>query len=86
MKIKINTQLRVVTFKLDEDLLQNLDLYAVNVTTLNCVFIFIFIFTPILCITKLGTQESNGNSRADEQGKARIRFQKSDTTFKKKRV
>ncbi len=30
MKIKINTELRVVTFKLDEDLLQKLDLYAVN--------------------------------------------------------
>ncbi len=30
MKIKINTELRVVTFKLDGDLLQKLDLYAVN--------------------------------------------------------
>ncbi len=28
--IKLNTQMRVVTFKLEEELLQKLDLYAVN--------------------------------------------------------
>ena len=30
MKIRIRTEMRVVTFKLEEDLLQKLDLYAIN--------------------------------------------------------
>jgi len=30
MKIKVNPEMRVVTFKLEEELLQKLDLYAVN--------------------------------------------------------
>jgi len=30
MKIRIRTEMRVVTFKLEEELLQKLDLYAIN--------------------------------------------------------
>jgi metal-responsive CopG/Arc/MetJ family transcriptional regulator len=30
MEIKLNPEMRVVTFRLDEDLLQKLDLYAIN--------------------------------------------------------
>jgi len=30
MKIRLNTQMRVITFKLEEELLQKLDLYAIN--------------------------------------------------------
>ena len=30
MEIKLNPEMRVVTFKLEEELLQKLDLYAIN--------------------------------------------------------